>query len=185
VVVFDYVGAAPETLGPAKVIASAILERAGIGIDWAECAGRVETGKVNPCPRMMPFDIELRIQNGEMAKRGGFNTRCLGYAVAAEGFGTIVSVFHDRAAAMERDGIGLRQDIIGAAIAHEIGHLMLAERGHSRTGLMSARWDKQEFKSLAQGRFGFSASQVQRMKAVVEARSVERAQQLQLSLREK
>lgn len=178
VVIFDYVGASAHTLGAGKAVASGILKRAGIRVDWAECAGRIEPGKDIPCPQMMPLDIELRIQNNAAAHHAGFNRRCLGYAVTAGGFGSIASVFYDRAGQVAQDEARATGDVLGAAVAHEIGHLLLANRGHAPVGLMRAAWDAADLRALAQGRLTFSASQSRRLIEAVEGRSRERTRVL-------
>jgi hypothetical protein len=178
IVIFDYVGTSPEALAGAKLIAAGIIERTGIRIDWAECSGRPQPGTEGRCPRMMPMDIELRIQNTAMAKQAGFNRRCLGYAVSGGGYGSIASVFYDRAEQLHRDHVTGLADVLGAAMAHDIGHLLLPERGHARTGLMRASWDTGDFKTLAQGRLNFEEWQARQMRAVVQQRLEERVRRL-------
>ena len=43
--------------------------------------------------------------------------------------------------------------VLGRAVAHEIGHFLLATRGHARTGLMRAHVDVTDFADLRSGGF--------------------------------
>jgi hypothetical protein len=171
VVVIDYMRVQPGVLGNAKKTASEILGAAGIPIEWVACVASTE----EPCPQMMPSDIHLRLQGREMAKQAGLKPACLGYAVSGGGLGSVAGVFLHQAIELQRvEGIPLHQ-ILGAAIAHEIGHLLMAEHGHSRAGLMRAKWDTADMKRLAQGLLTFSEQQGQRMAASTRERLKERS----------
>ena len=61
-------------------------------------------------------------------------------------------------------------------MAHEIGHLLLAESSHSPAGLMRAAWDKEDLRALMRGRLSFTAPQAQRMASMATKRVEERAQ---------
>src|ERR1051325_4796870 len=45
--------------------------------------------------------------------------------------------------------------ILGSAIAHEVGHLLLPGTGHSSTGLMRACWTREDFQHADQGQLSF------------------------------
>jgi hypothetical protein len=47
--------------------------------------------------------------------------------------------------------------VLAIAIAHEIGHMVLPARAHSKDGLMHAAWDSNHFRSAAAGLLHFSA----------------------------
>jgi hypothetical protein len=48
---------------------------------------------------------------------------------------------------------------MGRALAHEVGHYLLASKDHSKNGLMKARWTAAEFFGGARGRFNLDAEQ--------------------------
>jgi predicted Zn-dependent protease len=56
----------------------------------------------------------------------------------------MATVFHDQVEAVARRTGVARSELLGRALAHEIGHLLLGVRGHSRTGLMRAVWTDDE-----------------------------------------
>ena len=63
--------------------------------------------------------------------------------------------------------------ILGAAIAHEIGHLLGAD--HSLGGIMRARFSLLNMKDMDRGEFLFGRDQADRIRAVVMWRDVERS----------
>jgi hypothetical protein len=173
VVLIDYVDTPAGVVADAKRTASAILATAGISVEWVACIA----AKDEPCPQMTPLDIEVRLQSENMAKQAGLKPACLGYALSHGGLGSIAGVFLHQAVELERvERIPLHK-ILGAAMSHEIGHLLMAAPGHSRTGLMRARWESADVKMLAQGLLGFSQPQKERMMANARQRLIIRARQ--------
>ena len=75
----------------------------------------------------------------------------LGFAaVDPAGQGNVMAtIYYDRVLHVaRRAGLGV-SDLLGRAMAHEIGHLLLRVPGHNRSGLMRAVWTDAE---LAQNR---------------------------------
>ena len=55
--------------------------------------------------------------------------------------------------------------LLGRAIAHEIGHLLLGSAEHPRSGLMRALWSRDELRGLKPAHWGFSAREAAQMRA--------------------
>ncbi len=53
--------------------------------------------------------------------------------------------------------------LLGAVIAHELGHLLMPEAGHSATGLMSPEWGFRESSLATQSGLGFHPAQARRI----------------------
>ena len=173
VFLFDYAEVSRTVLDNAKAAASAAMEPAGVEIEWAECAtpGK-EAPKDSLCDGHTTMDIQLRILNAAMASRMKTSRHCLGYAITTSG--SVASVYHHRAVELANLGFAPLGVILGAAMAHEIGHLLLAEPGHSSAGLMRANWDKAEMESMGRGRLTFSKPQASRVRSMAEKRAGER-----------
>ena len=60
--------------------------------------------------------------------------------------------------------------ILGHAITHEIGHLLLAVEGHSDDGIMKAEWHREELEQATNGTLVFDAVQRNRITQTVKAR---------------
>jgi hypothetical protein len=57
--------------------------------------------------------------------------------------------------------------VLGHAIAHEVGHLLLPRGTHGRSGLMRASWRMEDMRDAIQGHLGFSASESAMIRARV------------------
>jgi hypothetical protein len=74
----------------------------------------------------------------------------------------------------EEEGINAAR-LLGFAIAHEIGHLLLG-RAHSEQGIMRANWTSNDLRRAAQGQLRFTVEQVRRMRAVVPVTAMSMAE---------
>ena len=61
--------------------------------------------------------------------------------------------------------------ILGYAVAHEVGHLLLGTNSHPPRGIMRARWTEKELLAASAGRFGFFPQQAAKMRADVRMRN--------------
>jgi hypothetical protein len=55
--------------------------------------------------------------------------------------------------------------ILGCAIAHELGHLLLGTNSHSGKGIMQRQWESNQFRQLMTGSLLFTTAQAQLMRA--------------------
>ena len=58
-------------------------------------------------------------------------------------------------------------DMLGYAIAHEIGHLLLPAGSHSPAGVMRARWRAKDFELISTGTLLFTSQQGERIRDTV------------------
>ncbi len=69
--------------------------------------------------------------------------------------------------------------ILGHLIAHELGHLLLGEGGHSAgTGIMHVPWQTKELERIKRGVMWFLPGQTERIRAQILARTVSTGDQL-------
>ena len=80
----------------------------------------------------------------------------LGFALPEATFGPHVSIHYDRVYALAKLIHAARSAILGAAIAHEIGHVLLGPAKHSTNGLMKARWSGEDLQRATQGQLMFT-----------------------------
>jgi hypothetical protein len=96
------------------------------------------------------------------------------FGIAAEGgdggFGCDAWVFYDQVKeAAVQTRLSLPQ-ILGNVIAHELGHLLLGVHSHSGSGVMHARWSREELLAADLGELSFSNSERTRIRNSVIAR---------------
>ena len=148
-----------------------LLHEAGIDSSWRNC--RTNNGPSSDsddiCGDVLnPSEVIVRIVR---APRAITDVEVLGYSHvdAYRRQGTLATVFADRVRALAP---ALRIDegtLLGRAITHEVGHLLLGTLDHSETGLMRGAWD-----TLSRHPFDwlFSSAEASRMRASLEARSL-------------
>ena len=88
---------------------------------------------------------------------------------SSNGIGT-AWVFYQRVAReAERHGVAVAP-ILAGAIAHEIGHLLQQERGHTERGLMRACWNRADYLRASAGRLRFSVADAAQFGSGIAAR---------------
>jgi hypothetical protein len=124
--------------------AASILDDAGVELEWLSCGSHPPANSPCRMPRASG-DLVVRIMpEGNVAAADG--QFAMGYAVvdAQLGVATMATVFAGR---VERLGHQSRSDVdvlLGRAVAHEVGHLLLRSAAHSRFGLMREVWTDAE-----------------------------------------
>ena len=62
------------------------------------------------------------------------------------------------------------RDLLGLAIAHELGHVLLNTNSHARTGLMRANWSRAELRRADESDSRFLSNEAATMRQAVEGR---------------
>jgi len=57
--------------------------------------------------------------------------------------------------------------VLGAAIAHEVGHLLLGSAAHSGQGVMRATWEKEQLELASIGELVFTTEQAAKIRSAV------------------
>jgi len=134
---------ADDVLAQAQAEVTRIYARAGVNAVWANPAQvtviiltREASDLVNPIKDAMGFAPGSEVRRGRVAY-------ILAYRVddVAQAHGM------DRAA------------LLGAAMAHEVGHLLLSINAHSKTGIMRADWNEEDFRRASVKQLFFTAEQ--------------------------
>jgi hypothetical protein len=93
----------------------------------------------------------------------------LGYTQAAPGKrGTRAYVFWSRVERASLSFTASLDKVLAVAIAHEIGHMLLPDGKHAKSGLMAAPWDSSHFRSASAGLLLFSESCAERIRGELE-----------------
>jgi hypothetical protein len=155
--------------------AASIVELAGIPVEWYDCT---EAGRRPVCQdarrsgnfiaRIMPTltpGAPLRRPSVEALGTQGDSEPPLGFAVVDPNTqsGKMATVFHDQVDAVARRTGVARSELLGRALAHEVGHLLLGVLGHSRTGIMRAVWTDDELTRARPEDWLFAAGDTQRL----------------------
>ncbi len=174
VLVYNYAGMPSEPLAQAEREAGRIYERAGIQTEWLDCP--LTPGEAVRYPACQlpasPTRLALRVLPRDLARLLGLSRAASGSAlVPADGsYGMTAQVCPQCVEELAHSHTAAFAVVLGAVIAHELGHLLLGVDSHAPTGLMSGFWQKKELDRLAGGRLLFASQEGDRMRRQVLAR---------------
>jgi hypothetical protein len=159
-------------LGRAHAHAAAILATAGIGVTWLDCwFGDAEPAHApRRCQTPVGGDLVVRLHRTNNTDRP-HQFVSLGFAlVVREGTPFLATVYADRAERIARRAAVDPAIVLGRAIAHEIGHLLLNSNAHPGAGLMRAAWTQRELQHGTDAEWQFLAQEVQAIRASAASR---------------
>jgi len=172
--VYNYANASHPTLAKAEEEASRIFRVAGVELEWLDCpTSHAEEEKYSACaPPLGAMAVDLRILPSSMAARIGSSGEQLGFALPSSrrGSATAAWVYYDRAEQLAGSDIASCDQILGHAMAHEIGHLLLGPDSHSHGGIMRANWDRKFLQEASRGQLLFTRDQARLIRADVQER---------------
>jgi hypothetical protein len=161
---YNNVGVTAEQMSHARDVAGGILKGADLQAVWRDCT--------SDCAEALgPREVIVRI----VAAPQGIVAESLGCALIdlQHRAGTLATVYPDRIDAVAvRTGVDAGT-LLGRAVAHEIGHLLLGTTHHSAAGLMRALWSDQELQRGATADWTFAPDDVVRMGRGLAARGCE------------
>jgi hypothetical protein len=172
--VYDYVRVDGQGLLAAEGEAAAILAQAGVEARWVECpTSEAELDKYPDCASAwQATDFVLRVLPKAMVESRVKWQEALGSTPECARVGTCTSsIFFDRVSSLAEGTSATVPVLLGRAMAHEIGHLLLGASSHSRTGIMRAFWSSEDLSLLARPYLLFTPQQSQRMKARLSERA--------------
>ena len=172
--VYDAYGVSPATLGKARAAADRILNGADLRIAWETC----------PCPEKVgPTELVIRIS----AAPAQVDAASLGFSFidVDRKAGTLATVFADRVSATARNAGTDEGELLGRAMAHEIGHLLIGTHDHASSGLMRGRWAARDLQRNQPLEWMLSRQEGATMReALVRRRRTDNGEGLRVELRE-
>jgi hypothetical protein len=170
---YNTFGLTRHATAEARSVAHAVLMAAGIDARWRECrTPRYESS--DPCNNVLSQDeVVVRVVR---SPAGLDPSPALGdsFVDAGTGIGVLATVFADRVlAAGARTGANAIV-LLGRAVAHEVGHLLIGTPTHSTRGLMRAQWSDEELRSNRDRDWVFSRNQALRMQNRLVLRAARR-----------
>lgn len=172
--VYDYAGIDPGELAEAEAFAARILHEAGLRTQWSNCRFSPAGTAMSKCAASTGgvTHLYVRLLPEEMARKLAAATTMLGMSVPTSNgtFPVDAYVFAERVGVFAKQDLCPVPPLLGAAITHEVGHLLLAGNAHTVTGIMSAQWGPKERKDTLMGVLTFSRRQSEQMRVDVSQR---------------
>jgi len=181
----NYARVAPKTLAEAEEVTTAIFREAGVETRWADSVLHAEA---DPKPfaghsTYSLADIQLSILPREMSDRFGLPNNVMGAVPGTDA--QIAFVFDDKVGVLFQTVLSAyrtghierpvsESQILGIAIAHELGHLLLDLQGHSANGIMRGEWGPRDLRNATFGMLLFTPQQAEVLRANARSRNTQR-----------
>jgi hypothetical protein len=165
--VFEQGGVPRHSLDSAAQEAQTIFNRVGLEVSWTLCVGAKHPAA---CDRQIGADeLVVRIVAGPAPAADG--SVAMGYALVAPGsrHASLATVYFDLVQSTARSALVDPSRLLGRAIAHEIGHLLLNTSQHAGDGLMRAVWSQSEMRRERSRDWRFDDQEATIMKASLMA----------------
>ena len=165
--VYNYAAAPDKTLARAKEEAGRIFRNAGLTALWVDHA--LSAGDLRyPHRSTESWDGTHFVLRLLTLSREGSSINAMGEALSLV---EIANVFMNRVTEQAAIAEVSVSRMLGHAIAHEIGHLLLGDNSHSPGGIMGAPWSKQDLWRMSKGDLLFTHEEVTRIQAEVRHRA--------------
>lgn len=170
--VHDMAGVSDEVLSTAREEITRILSDAGVRIVWLGYPFQQSEDELVASGNGRPTGtIILRIVPATLdyVDRAALGLALLSGPEAV--YGTISYPRVQRCIARQVISTASAGQVLGHAMAHEVGHLLLGVGSHSENGLMRPTWDERALNDVSRGILGFSGDEARRIQDAVDRRT--------------
>jgi hypothetical protein len=170
---YDLVHTSAGTLDHLTDTAGRVLAEAGVNVIWEKGAANAAEGRLTVWTPGHPPDTRgYLVARLLIGPPGDFSEAELGYALPFVSEGAHVTVYYDRVEKVffATKGMPSIGSMLGAAMAHEIGHVLTGSAEHSPEGVMKGNWGVAEFRLLSCKRFHFTAENAAALRTAVAER---------------
>jgi hypothetical protein len=153
--IYDNTGATEAERRPSLKVAASIVSPASVELVWRICdqpagpAPSTGSRRQGACDKPLAYrELAVRIVRSGVVQDATRKELPLGDAMInmATGTGVLATVYIDRVNWMaEHSGVDPHA-LLGRAIAHELGHLLMATGAHGPNGLMRPVWSQSEIR---------------------------------------
>jgi hypothetical protein len=177
--VYDGTGAAPDARRAALKIAGSIISGASVEVVWRTCTGSsarqasADPRRPDPCRSPLAAgELALRITSSGAVFDNDSTSMPLGEALidTRARAGVFATVYVDRVNWMAAQTGVDPQELLGRAIAHELGHLLMATITHATKGLMRPVWSPSEVRRQQTSDWSFEPREIAAIRARTRAR---------------
>ena len=161
VAIHDSAAVPIEVLDAARRKTAIAFAHAGVDVEWEPSDNGASTCRSG---QDAPFCIQVLLRPRNPQSVPG-PQRIMGMALAADQRRAVLSLYFDAVIAVARRYGSPRGDVLGLALTHEMGHVLLPPPSHSTTGIMQPSWEGDDIRHVLSGDTTFTESQVLAMRA--------------------
>ena len=165
--VFNSSPISPHALEQAEDKASRILRDGSVEVIWLNCPqDTLQEASFGRCSEVsFPAHLHLRIARSSR----GLKPSTVGMSfLDAAGKGCYADLFYEPVQQLNEESNVAPSVVLGHAMAHELGHLLLGTNSHSPSGLMRAHWDREDLINASKGNLLFSREQSLKIRLTLE-----------------
>ena len=162
VIIHDSASVPVDILETARNQAAATFARAGIDLSWSSAGNCRSDDDDRFC-----IQVLLRPRNTQSAPG---TKRIMGVALAADPLRAVLSLYFDAVTDVARRYGSPRGEVLGLALAHEMGHVLLPPPSHTSSGIMQASWEGDDLRHVLAGDASFTDAQVLSMRSRLASR---------------
>ena len=156
--VFNSSPISSSTIERAEGEAGRVLRDIGVEAIWLNCPQ--ETPQESYPGRCSEVSFPSHLRLWILRVSHGLNISTVGISYLAEdGRGCYADLFYEPIQELGKQTAVSPSIILGHAMAHELGHLLLGANSHSPSGLMRAHWTGEDLTNASQGNLRFSKEQ--------------------------
>lgn len=141
--VYETAGLDASLKAAALAVADRTLAAASVGVSWKPCAA---ASTAPPCEAPPVGELIVRIVRSTVDPRDQPLPLGDAYVDTGARSGVLATVYVDRVARVAGAAGTDVRTLLGYAIAHELGHLLLASSTHGKRGLMRPLWLAEELR---------------------------------------
>lgn len=147
-------------------VAASILSAASVELAWYSCASPNPERDARCDAPLQPGDLSVRIVRHPPGHDRRFDLPLGDAFVDTRAHaGVLATLYWDRVVVMSRQTGADRHVLLGRAIAHELGHLLMGTSEHGAGGLMRAVWSSGEIRRSRTTDWIFGPPEVAAIKA--------------------
>jgi hypothetical protein len=171
---YNNYGLTDDDLVAARRQVDEIFRTAGVDLNWLDCWFRDIEPANAPAQCRQPLDsheVMLRLQAPSPPGTQRYVSMGFSLVKLEAGWPFLATVFVDFVASVSRGaGIDFRL-LLGRAIAHELGHLLLNSDRHADRGLMRAGWSHADMQKNNEADWQFLQEEIATIRTAVTART--------------
>jgi len=164
--VYNYAAVPEKTLARGEHEADRILKKAGLKTIWID-QSLSDNDRLHPRHSTDSWDGTHLVLRVVTQSRAESSKNAMGEALSLEIANIFMNRVREQAAIAELSA----SRMLGHAVAHEIGHLLLGDNSHSPGGIMAAPWTKQDLGHVDRGDLLFTRHEVTRIQQELRHRS--------------
>jgi hypothetical protein len=160
--VYDNAGVPKGVLRTALETAATTLRPAELEVAWLTCSGLGGRCMTPPGRGELVVRLVRSTPSSQVSDDNSLGTALID---PATGTGVLATVYVDRVERLARGSEGELGTLLGRAMAHEIGHLLMGHTAHAARGLMRPRWTRAEIARNARADWRFDTPDVRAIRA--------------------